>query len=247
MRVVIVTHYYSTHRGGIELVAAKLAAAFSNAHQVEWISSDCDEIPTDLPVAVRITPMTSTNIVERLVGVPFPIWSPTCVLRLWKAVRCADVVHMHDYAYAGNWFAFLFARMNGIPVLITQHIGFVPYKSRWLRLGLQLLQVTAGRIMLGTANQVVFVSTVVRDYFQQHVRFRTPPQVIANGVETTIFTPGSTADRGRARAGICAHSSRPLLLFVGRFVEKKGLGILKQLVGHFKDVDWIFAGWGPFD
>jgi glycosyltransferase involved in cell wall biosynthesis len=35
------------------------------------------------------------------------------------------------------------------------------------------------------------------------------------------------------------------MLFVGRFVEKKGMHILEALVRRLTDVSWLFAGWGP--
>jgi glycosyltransferase involved in cell wall biosynthesis len=247
MRLAIVTHYFSTHRGGIELVAAQLAAALSTEHDVSWMASDCDDVPTDLPPTVRLVPMSSTNIVERIVGVPFPIWSPLAALRLWKELRGVDVVHLHDYAYSSNWLAFLMARMRGVPVLITQHIGFVPYKSRMLRLAQWLLESTIGRVMLGRADRVVFVSSVVRKYFQQRVHFTSRPRTIANGVDTVVFAPLSSPERLSLHQATTAESSLPRLLFVGRFVEKKGLAILEKLVERFPDVQWVFAGWGPLD
>lgn len=38
-----------------------------------------------------------------------------------------------------------------------------------------------------------------------------------------------------------------MLLFVGRFVEKKGLPLLKELARRFPDCAWAFVGWGPDD
>ena len=37
------------------------------------------------------------------------------------------------------------------------------------------------------------------------------------------------------------------MLFVGRFVEKKGLPLLHDLAAAFPQIEWIFAGWGGLD
>jgi glycosyltransferase involved in cell wall biosynthesis len=38
-----------------------------------------------------------------------------------------------------------------------------------------------------------------------------------------------------------------VLLFVGRFVEKKGMAVLRELVQRVPNATWLFAGWGPMD
>jgi glycosyltransferase involved in cell wall biosynthesis len=247
MRILVVTHYYSTHGGGIEIVAGALAAELRSAHELTWVASDCDPTPPGFGGMVRFVPMRSTNFIERLTGLPFPIWGPLSLFRLWRETRDADVVHLHDFSYLGNWAAFVFARIRGRPVCITQHVGFIPYRSAALRAILRGTHLTLGRFMLGRAGQTVFVSRIVREYFERIVRFRRLPLVIANGVDTSMFVPRSMADLPPLRAAIGVDLSRPVLLFVGRFVEKKGLHVLEALSRRFPEVSWILAGWGPID
>lgn len=247
MRILLVTHYYSTHKGGIEIVAGRLASILAAQHEVVWCASDCDPVPADLPDSVRCVPMRSANAIERVSGLPFPLWGPGSLLRLWRETGAADVVHLHDFAYMGNCAAFMFAALRGKRVLITQHVGFIPYRNPLLRFLLRAVHATAGRFMLRRADRTVFVSRLVRDYFVQFVRFRRPPLVIANGVDVSTFVPPARGDQARAKASLGLDPARPVLLFIGRFVEKKGLHVLEQITRRMTDVSWVFAGWGPID
>jgi glycosyltransferase involved in cell wall biosynthesis len=247
MRVLLVTHYYSTHAGGIEIVAGVLAARLAETHHITWVASDCDQSPTGLAPSVALVPMRSANVIERTTGLPFPLWGPVSLLRLWRETGRADIVHLHDVAYPGNWAAFVFARLRRRPVFITQHVGFIPYKSLLLRFALRAMHATVGRVMLGGAAQVVFVSRVVLNYYARFVRFRGAPLVVSNGVDSTIFFPAGAGDRARARVALGLDPSRPVLLFVGRFVEKKGLHVLEALARRLPEATWALAGWGPKD
>lgn len=238
-RVTLVTHYYPAHRGGVERVAGQLAErlASSGTAEFEWHASDCDVAPAPVP-GVTTVPARSWNGIERLLGFPYPLWSAHALRRLIEACRTADVVHLHDCLYFPNIVAYVAARRAGRPVLVTQHIGHIPYGNPLLR-GLQrIANGILGRWILGRADRVVFESATVQDYFTRFVRFRSPPALIANGVDTDRFAPADAAGR---------RAERPVLLFLGRFVEKKGLAVLHELARRLADVRWVFAGWGPLD
>jgi glycosyltransferase involved in cell wall biosynthesis len=147
----------------------------------------------------------------------------------------------------GNLAAFFFAKIRKKPVVITQHIGFIPYKSLLFRWLLSTLNRTLGRLVLERANQVVFISEVVQKYFYEKTRFRRPPLMIPNGVDTSVFFPTENQQRRTIRQNLGLPLEKPVFLFVGRFVEKKGLPILQQLVVHFHYIHWVFAGWGSLD
>lgn len=247
MRIVLVTHYFPAHRGGVELVAAELAKRLAANHGVaiSWHASDSDP-PPSMP-GVGCVPARSCNAIERRLGVPYPLWSLPALRQVAAAAHSADAVHIHDCLYLPNLVAYAAARLAGRPVLVTQHVGMVPYRNPALRLLLFAAYRLFGRVVLGGATQVAFVSERVRRYFESFVRFRSRPLLVPNGVDHAVFHPVDEARRDALRAGFGAARGTPLLLFVGRFVEKKGLPILRQLAARLPEARWLFAGWGPLD
>ena len=189
----------------------------------------------------------SCNAIEKWIGVPYPIWSPSALCQAGRAARAADAVHLHDCLYLPNLVSFAAARFAGRPVLVTQHVGMIPYRNPVLRALLAVAYRVLGRIVLGGAAQVVFVSDAVRRYFSGFVPFKAPPLLVPNGVDTSVFHPVGEDQRAAQRLRLGVGQDTPLLLFVGRFVEKKGLPALRQLAQRLPEARWIFAGWGPLD
>lgn len=247
-KILLVTHFFPEHGGGIETVAGALAANLARDHdwKIVWFASDTDAPPTNQPPRVQCIPARAWNGIERNIGVPWPVWSLGALWQLWRVIGQADAVHLHDALYFGNAFTWLFARLRGVPVIVTQHTGRIPFCSVLLRAIHTFASHTLGRLVLSTAHQTVFISPAVRQEFERFCRFRAPPVYFPNGVDTIIYTPdGPTADDPAIE---CAYrAGKRVLLFVGRFLEKKGLNILRELATAFPDDLWIFAGWGPID
>lgn len=246
MRVLLVTHYYAEHRGGVELVAGELAQRLARRGiSIDWVASE--GAPASGSAEVRRLPVAAWNVTERRLGFPYPLWSPLTLLKLKQLVRSCDLVHLHDSLYLGNVMACLWARYYRKPIIVTQHIGPIPYSSRLLRGVLALANRTIARLVLGGCDQVVFISPLVQGYFSRLVRFRHPPLYLPNGVDATRFCPISESERQTLRARLGWAADRKVRLFVGRFVEKKGLPLLRQLAhGRPQDL-WVFVGWGSDD
>ncbi len=248
IKLLLITHYYPKHRGGIEIVAGKLAEYLlqNESLQITWMASNVDSPPGKIS-RLHCLPMNSLNFIEDKINLPYPLWSLPSLLKLWQVIRTVDLIHFHDYLYMSNLAAFLFAKIQQKPIVITQHIGFIPYENPLFRNLLAFLNQSLGCFVLQKANQVVFISEVVQTYFCSKTRLRHSPVMIPNGVDTEIFFPAETQARKLIRQELGLPLEKPLFLFVGRFVEKKGLTILKQLALLFKDVHWVFAGWGTID
>lgn len=245
MRILLASNYFHPeHDGGIETVAHNLAAGYRGAgHEVRWAAADCGAVPrVRQPGDI---PLPALNVTESRLGVPYPLPAPWSLRTLDAAVRWCDVVHLHDCLYLSNVALFVLARRRRRPVVLTQHIGMVPYRSAVLRGALGTAYRTMGRRLLTGAARVTFVSPVVRDWFASWVPFAVPPAVCANGVDPCVFRPAGPAERAAIRRRLGVAEDRPLLLFVGRFVEKKGVHVLRPVAERRPDWSWLFVGGGP--
>lgn len=235
LRVLQVSAFYPAHGGGIEVVAGRLAEGLaSGGVQVTWMAGGA---PEEFPLSsgrLRIEPASAVDFCERYLGLPLPLWRLGSLRKLWKAVRSAQLVQVHDYLYFPSLITLMFAWFLRRPVVITQHIGWIEFNSAFARFILRVLNHTLGRFALARVARTVYVSRPVADYWAAILKREQPGEVIANGVDHQLYTPAATALRGGALK----------LLFVGRFVEKKGIELLRSCL-DIPGVHWTFVGWGP--
>lgn len=245
LRIVSVTHFFPARRGGIELVAAAINRRLAErGHGVDWFASaDADTPGPDAGLSYH--PMQTCNLVERLAGLPLPLWIGRGIPALWSAIRDCDAVHIHDFIYPGSLLALLFARVHRKTTVLTQHIGEIPYRSKLLSAILTTVNRTVGNLALRCASRVVFISNVVQTYFCSRIAFQRAPLYLPNGVNTQTFHPVAADERMAIRARLGIPGNVPVCLFVGRMVEKKGLHLLLPLVAQLPGIFWIFVGQGP--
>lgn len=243
MRILSVTHFYESHGGGIEIVAGHLAREFGGlGHTSIWAASQSDEPPSDSRITTR--PLATFDLLERLTGLPMPVPFPLAAWRLWREAGRADALVIHDGLYVTSILAAISARWHKRPYVLIQHIGEIPFANGLLRRLMRCANAIATKPVMRGAAEVVFISETVRRYFAG-VGLENPPRLIFNGVDTARFRlpePGETADE---KAAFHLSDSRPTLLFVGRFVDKKGLGILREIARRLPGHDIVLAGQGP--
>jgi glycosyltransferase involved in cell wall biosynthesis len=245
LRLLTVTNYFPSHGGGIERVAERLIDEFGRRRvAVEWLSSDTDPLPESTPnravVAVR-----AFNAVERITQLPYPIWSLSALPTLWRAIGRSDVVHVHEHLYFGSILGVCLARVRGRPVVVTQHMGALGLRARFLTAVYGALARVLGVLIFGLATRVVFISANVRDFF--HRGRCTKSRLVFNGLDPLRFKSVSEEERRRIRAELGIEPQRQMILFVGRYVRKKGLHILESLASRFSEALWVFVGSGPED
>src|SRR5713101_8887930 len=101
MRVLVLTHYFPEHGGGIERVAYELASRLAaRGVSIEWLASA--EPSLGQPLLLGAHPVPACNVFEKLTGVPYPLWGPSGILELRRAVLRCNILHLHDSLYMGN-------------------------------------------------------------------------------------------------------------------------------------------------
>jgi len=243
MRVLLVSHFYSSHGGGIEFVAETLALELSRrGHQIQWVATDVGE---GLPKNVDVLPAKGTNLVERILGLPYPLWIWWEPQKLVRAIRTSDIIHIHDGVYPGNQICFWIARLFRKKVVVTQHVGLVPTGSAFLNFLNRAANKLLVESILKRANAAVFISQVVREYFRLSMA-QTKVLTIFNGLDSSIFHPDNVSQT-QIRLRLKLPCSRPLILFVGRFVEKKGLHLIRIAAERNPDACFVLVGKGPIN
>lgn len=245
VEIAVVTHYYGTHGGGIERVADKLIRELSLNEDLHftWIASHCDPAP-DIR-GQDMLEMNCWNALERCWGIPWPLWSRKSVRAMREAVDKADVVWLHDTLYPGNIAAFRRARKRGKKIVITQHISPIPYRNPLLRWAMKMADKMFTARMLRQADEVIFISDRVAEDYYHRVAFTRAIKVIPNGVDIQLYHPPIPENRRFLRQQFALKKDQPVLLFVGRFVEKKGLDALRRLATRLPECRFWLAGSGP--
>lgn len=147
------------------------------------------------------------------------------------------MVVVHDALYVTSILALVMARMRGRRVVLIQHIAGIPFASALMRALMALANAMVTRPMLSAADEVVFISdTVRRDLLGDPAR--RDYTLLFNGVDGEVFSR-----LGPAADGLPGGKRR--VLFVGRFVEKKGLSILRAVAALRPDITFVLAGAGP--
>jgi len=240
----MVSHYFESHRSGIELIAGRLVRELALLGQeMVWAAIKVTPPPVFGGVGCRAVPLRGINITERYLGIPFPIPTPGAIRQIRREVRRADAVLLQDSLYPVCIAAFVFARFCGKPVVIAQHVGIVPYRNPVFRLLMQLANRIVVRPMLARADRIAFFSEVTAAYFAG-IDFRSRPALMFTGVDSDVYYPVRVNRKLECRRDFGLDPDQPVVLFVGRFVEKKGLHILSRMARIRPDITWVFAGWG---
>ena len=155
-KLLTVSHYFETHRGGIEIVASSLAQELANRGiDVTWMATDASPVPATTENATQIA-LRASNLLERTIGIPYPLVFLSAWRRIFRETKRADAVLIHDGLYLTSVIASLSAAWAGKPYIVVQPIGMVPYNNVLLRSLMSVANKVITRTVLKHADQIVF-------------------------------------------------------------------------------------------
>jgi glycosyltransferase involved in cell wall biosynthesis len=264
LRVLIATDQYEPMIGGVPTVTRELARGLAErGHAVEVLAPSATGRSGTRPGAAAGPGAGGGELTlasRRSVRWPWyedqrlGLLSPAAARELVDGFA-PDVVHVHSPLTLGAM-ARSAARRRRVPVVYTNHYlpaNVHPVSSPADRPGLAkraagtLFDVGFYGYLTGFANRCDWVTAptatallLLRDH-----GLRSPSQVVSNGVDLDVFSPGQADEALRRRYAL--PSGRPLVLSVGRLSPEKRADVLIEAVARQEIADAVLAlaGSGP--
>jgi len=240
MKILIVTHYFLPHKGGIEFVAYNQAKELiKKGHKVTIVSSKIgDEPEEEIMDGIKIRRVKAWNYFEDKQGVPYPIYSPKIFSVTNEEAKTADIVHVHDLFYLSPFAGAIASQINKKPLVLMQHVELVKTKRPMVNLIQRLVYWTYGGYILKKADNLIVCNEKVKGWLKNPNK----TIMINNGVDTKLFNPVSKEQKIKLREKYNLPLNKPIILFVGRLVEKKGFD--KLFEARSKDYLILLVGLG---
>ena len=154
-----------------------------------------------------------------------------------------DIIHSHDYYAASSFYSAITSRVKRIPLVLTQHNDHLP--PSLVNTVLYLFDsCTFGRYTLFQAKKIIALSRNIKSHLMLMGANESKVEVIPNGINTESYSPHQK-NLLETRWGIAP----PVILFVGRLVEEKGVEYLLQafskVVTEIPEAKLVIVGKGP--
>lgn len=236
--VIVVTYAYPYIGSGLGVVA-KCQAEYlaSQGHNVTLISSN---IPRTSQVfvlnGVNHIKVPAVALLERLhIPVPILFFNKRAI----TAIKNADIVHVHDILYPSSFFAAILAKLQRKRVILTQHVPHVQYQNIIINTIERLCFYSIGLATLWASDAAIVLNISVHKWIG---KYKDAVYLLSNGVDFKLFNKPTEQEKQDIRKHYDIPLDKFVVLFVGRFVPKKGFDILYNA----KDPSYllVFVGGG---
>jgi glycosyltransferase involved in cell wall biosynthesis len=226
-RLLIVTHTFLPHVGGIERVVYEQGKRLMrHGFKVTVLTSRMNTADNYVVDDIRVHCYNSLNQAFGL-GIPYPIPKINSFKPFLKRVNEADLVHVHGHPYLSSLYAAKLAKHIGKPVVVTQHNTFIEYESGFWDQVEWLNDATVGKQVLKSADKIITVSNATKRYVLSLGAKPEKTSVLHNGVDIDRFKP-STQARATIRRKLNIPRDATVILTVRRLVYKNGVDTLLE-------------------
>ena len=244
LRIAVVTETYPPEINGVAMTISRMVEGLRQRHVVELIrprQNNQDSAKRELTlqeVLVRGFP------IPRYQGLKLGLPARHRLIKLWSKQH-PDVVHIVTEGPLGSS-AIAAARKLGIPVSSDFHTNFHSYSRHY---GFGWLQKTVAAYLRNLHNRTdtTLVPTqelrdsLARDGYQNL-------QVVARGVDTTLFHPNKRSEKLRLQWGVVADDELAVI-YVGRISAEKNMPLVLRTFKAMQAVNpklkLILVGDGP--
>ena len=229
MKILVSCSYFPPHIGGLEMVVQRQAESLAAVgHDVTVLTCRHDRsVPRRerSPKGYQIIRRPSLDFTESH-GAPFPLISPGSLLRSLKDLGPYDAVHVHDMFYLSSHVAGLAAVLLRKPLFITQHVAIVDHPNPVVMAAQAAIYQTVGRFLYDRARRIVTYNPNVHAFVRSLGLPAERLLLTTNGIDTAYFAPASPQEKKALRARYGLPVTKPIVLFVGRLVHKKGFDLV---------------------
>ena len=221
LRIAVVTETYPPEINGVAMTISRMVEGLRRRHVVELIrprQNQQDSAKHELTlqeVLVRGFP------IPRYQGLKLGLPAKQRLIKLWTKQR-PDVVHLVTEGPLGSS-ALAAARKLGIPVSSDFHTNFHSYSRHY---GFGWLQKTVAGYLRNLHNRTdttLVPTQELRDTLAQEGYQNL--QVVARGVDTTLFHPGKRSEKLRLQWGVVADDELAVI-YVGRISAEKNMPLV---------------------
>lgn len=142
-----------------------------------------------------------------------------------STIKNADLIHIHDYYYPSSLAALIIAKIYKKPVVLTVHIVKAIYMNLMIRLIEKSASSIIGKVILSLTDRIVIINK--SDLEDKKLKnYKKKIEYIPNGVDKENYKPVSSKKKAELRKLLGLSLDKKILLFIGRFVPKKGFDLL---------------------
>jgi glycosyltransferase involved in cell wall biosynthesis len=248
MKILIVSHYFLPHIGGIENVTYHQAKELTKlGHQVTIVTSKISTEPRESYLGqIKIIRIQAINIFEDYFGIPYPIFLPEIFITVYKEIKHYDVIHLHGHVYLSSLIACIWAKYFKKKIVLTQHNTFIEHTNIFLQLIEYFFDKTIGLFTFKAADVILTDSNKTKLYVESILK--TPQKKIItlyNGIDSDIFYPVKNKSVIKKRLGI---NAKFVCLCIRRITFKNGIDTFLdtvKLCNKSKDITFVLGGTGP--